>query len=438
MANMTPQEQFMLELINRARMDPNSEAARLGIALNEGLASGTISGASKQVLAGNDSLAAAADNHSKWMLTNNTFSHPENGGTGFTGTNPNDRMTNAGYVFGGPSFFWGENISRQPGPASMSSQTQADLIEQQYESLFIDSGTQSRGHRLNFFNENFQEAGIGQQFGNFTDGFGTNNNSMVTQDFARSGSKLFVTGVVYNDTVLNDNFFTVGEQTAGRSVSSAGASTDQTGAGGGYELLYGSGGNKSVTFDLAGTDVTVGLELGATNAKLDVVNGKQVWTDSSITSVSSNVKEIHALGLNGIDLEGGKSSQWIHGNDAANVITGHSGHDRLFGEGDADTFVFLKGDTSSTRSTADTIFDFSHAEGDIIDFSHRDANSQVGGDQEFTFIGNQAFHKVAGELHYVQGKSDTWIEGDTNGNGKADFIVRLDDAMSLVKEDFHL
>ena len=36
MANMTPQEQLMLELINRARMDPNAEAARYGIALNEG------------------------------------------------------------------------------------------------------------------------------------------------------------------------------------------------------------------------------------------------------------------------------------------------------------------------------------------------------------------------------------------------------------------
>ena len=43
MAANTPQEQLMLELINRARMDPAGEAARQGISLNQGLAAGTIS-----------------------------------------------------------------------------------------------------------------------------------------------------------------------------------------------------------------------------------------------------------------------------------------------------------------------------------------------------------------------------------------------------------
>ena len=42
---------------------------------------------------------------------------------------------------------------------------------------------------------------------------------MVTEDLALSGTKVFVTGVVYNDTVTNDNFFTVGEQVAGRAVT---------------------------------------------------------------------------------------------------------------------------------------------------------------------------------------------------------------------------
>ncbi len=52
MANFTPQEQLMLELINRARMNPAGEAARYGIALNEGLPSNPISTAPKEVLAG--------------------------------------------------------------------------------------------------------------------------------------------------------------------------------------------------------------------------------------------------------------------------------------------------------------------------------------------------------------------------------------------------
>jgi hypothetical protein len=44
-------EQYMVELINRARANPAAEAARYGIDLNEGLAAGTISAKAKQPLA---------------------------------------------------------------------------------------------------------------------------------------------------------------------------------------------------------------------------------------------------------------------------------------------------------------------------------------------------------------------------------------------------
>ena len=47
MADFTAREQYMLELINRARLDPKGEASRYGISLNEGVSSGnTISSAS--------------------------------------------------------------------------------------------------------------------------------------------------------------------------------------------------------------------------------------------------------------------------------------------------------------------------------------------------------------------------------------------------------
>ena len=60
MANCSAQEQLMLELVNRARMNPAAEAARFGVALNQGLPAGTISSAPKQVLAMNDFLVTAA------------------------------------------------------------------------------------------------------------------------------------------------------------------------------------------------------------------------------------------------------------------------------------------------------------------------------------------------------------------------------------------
>lgn len=51
MAVLTAHEQYMIELINRARADPLAEAQKYGIGLNDFLAPGTITSAPKQPLA---------------------------------------------------------------------------------------------------------------------------------------------------------------------------------------------------------------------------------------------------------------------------------------------------------------------------------------------------------------------------------------------------
>ncbi|MCA9009131.1 MAG: hypothetical protein KDB01_05260, partial [Planctomycetaceae bacterium] len=72
---MTDLEQYMLELVNRARANPNAEAARYGIGLNAGLPTGTISAAAKQPLAPQQQLIVAARLHSQDMLQRNYFDH---------------------------------------------------------------------------------------------------------------------------------------------------------------------------------------------------------------------------------------------------------------------------------------------------------------------------------------------------------------------------
>ena len=52
-AEISAQKQLMLELINRARLDPLGEAALYGIDLNQGLTAGTIPSAPKEPLAFN-------------------------------------------------------------------------------------------------------------------------------------------------------------------------------------------------------------------------------------------------------------------------------------------------------------------------------------------------------------------------------------------------
>jgi hypothetical protein len=423
MSDMTPQEQLMLELINRARMDPTGEAKRFGISLNEGVANGDkISKASKQVLAGNDDLLQAADSHSDWMLDKDVFSHQETGGG--TGKDPDDRMEAAGYTFSG-NWTWGENIS---WTGSLGAIDATAAIIEQHKSLFVDKNVDGRGHRLNILDGDFQEIGIGQELGKFSSGGSNLNASMLTQDFARTGSGAFVTGVVYNDTTVDDDFFSVGEQVTGRTIS-AGGVNDQTGAGGGYELKFGSAGTKSVDFDLSGGTVTVDVSLGSTNVKVDVVNGTEIWTNATLTDVSANVTAIHLLGIGKARLTGADSGQAMFANAGLNTFEGNGG---------ADDFVFEKGTTGKTAKKADTIADFSQADGDQVDLDAWDADSKQDGNQDFDFIGTAKFHGDAGELRFVQDGGDTWIQGDTNGDRKADLMIRLDGAVTLVAGDFDL
>jgi hypothetical protein len=425
MSNMTPQEQLMLELINRARMDPNGEAKRFGIGLNEGVAAGDkITKAPKEVLAGNDDLLQAANSHSDWMIKEDVFAHEETGG-GSTGRNPDDRMEAAGYVFTAPSAS-GENISFRGSSGAIN---ETEMIIQQHADLFIDKGVDGRGHRLNILSDLFKEVGVGQETGKFTSSGQTFNASMVTQDFAKSGSSAFVTGVVYNDTTIDDDFFSVGEQVAGRTVNAGGGINDQTGAGGGYELEFESGGAKSIDFNIAGGTVAVELTLGATNLKVDVVNGTEVWTNATIDDVSANVTEIHLLGVGKADLHGADSGQAMFANAGLNTFEGNGG---------GDDFVFLKRTTGKTEAKADTIADFSQGDGDQIDLHFWDASSKQTGNQDFDFIGTQNFHGTAGELRFVQDGGETGIEGDTNGDRKADLMIRLDGTVTLVAGDFDL
>ena len=135
-----------------------------------------------------------------------------------------------------PGICWGENIVLERRP------TRLDRSRRRQSSLSTSSCSCRAGHRANILDDHFREVGIGQQHGQFTTGATTYNASMVTQNFALSGSKVFITGVVYNDTVVNDNFFT--RRRADRRpqrLAAPGAHRTSTGAGGGYELGFTDG-----------------------------------------------------------------------------------------------------------------------------------------------------------------------------------------------------
>jgi Ca2+-binding RTX toxin-like protein len=147
-------------------------------------------------------------------------------------------------------------------------------------------------------------------------------------------------------------------------------------------------------------------------------------------------------GLAGADhLIGMGANDKLNGGDDSDVLTGGKGKDALTGGLNGDTFDFNS--IQETRvGNADVIKDFGTS-ADHIDLKGIDARAG-GADNKFVFIGTQAFHHKAGELHYVKHNNagtahdTTVIEGDVNGNGKADFQIVLTGLHNLHSGDFVL
>ena len=207
MTNFTTEEQLYLELINRARLDPNAEASRPGIDLtnlNQFIPGGTLTGDPKQPLAGNDTLTALARSHSQAVKSSGAWNGSDPHNLAGDGSLSN-RFDNSGFLKEAPRWGFGENIAVTPLTG-----TTTDHVVSNHNGLFRDDPAifhgSPGGHRINMLNNDFREVGIG-----VADGFSSNGNySIVTQEFAFSGTKSFLTGAVYNDT-NGDHFYGIGE-----------------------------------------------------------------------------------------------------------------------------------------------------------------------------------------------------------------------------------
>jgi Ca2+-binding RTX toxin-like protein len=156
-------------------------------------------------------------------------------------------------------------------------------------------------------------------------------------------------------------------------------------------------------------------------------------------SATLNVDQVFLRGTDAIDANGNALDNVLVGNSAANILNGRLGADDLRGGGGADTFYFANGHFGGlTPSTCDRIIDFSHTEGDRIDLGDVDANGLAADDQAFAFLGTGAFTNTAGELRYQVTNGNTYVYGDTDGDGIADFMIRLDGIHALVSGDFVL
>lgn len=274
----TDYEQYLLEMVNRARIHPVDEAASYNIDLNEGLPADTLNSDPRQPLALNPLLIASARQHSQWMLDQDVFSH-----TGINGSSPMDRMQTAGYSFI-PPWASGENIAWVGSTGSMDI---TGAIPQIHENLFVDGDVPDRGHRINLLNDDYREIGIGAIEGPFIQDGVTYNSVMAVQDFGTSAANPgpFLVGVVYQDSD-SDGFYTPGEGWSGVTVTpSQGDSYAITSTSGGYAIPL-SGTSRTLTVTISqgplAASITKTVVLTGKNVKLDFETIKDTPATSGV------------------------------------------------------------------------------------------------------------------------------------------------------------
>ncbi|KQT19061.1 hypothetical protein ASG40_15485 [Methylobacterium sp. Leaf399] len=210
-------------------------------------------------------------------------------------------------------------------------------------------------------------------------------------------------------------------------VLNSGAGNDHLDGGVGADRMIGGKGDDTYVVDNTG-DVVV--EAG---------NGGHDSVESSVSyALGAWVQDLTLKGSAALTGTGNGLDNTLVGNDAANVLNGGAGNDWLAGLGGRDqltggsgndTFVFLKGDTGSIRSQADTILDFQN--GDVIDL--RDFGS--GDSNALHFVGTAAFSGSAGEIRVTQSDRAALIEGDRDGDARADFAINLVGLQNLTASD---
>ncbi|MGO4386907.1 calcium-binding protein [Microvirga sp. 2YAF29] len=138
-------------------------------------------------------------------------------------------------------------------------------------------------------------------------------------------------------------------------------------------------------------------------------------------------------------LSGAAGNDIIKAGTGNDRLTGGIGADDLWGNAGADIFMFRSiADSTVAAAGRDTIFDFSPAQNDKIHLASIDANTLKGGNQAFGFIGTRGFSNSAGELRYERQPSDTYVYGDVDGDGIADFAIHFDDPIQFTEAYFVL
>lgn len=264
---------------------------------------------------------------------------------------------------------------------------------------------------------------------------GGNADTYVGKGFAKSGRHDEVYGGSGDDTMT---LWTRQSEYWG------GGGDDYMSSAGYWNKLVGGDGNDTVSYQAQDKDKYlegwgVDIDLGREYARTGEGRKEKLWDFENAEGTSFGDGLIGAKGDNKLwgmagkddvagmkgndQLFGNEGEDYLYGGNGGDELTGGLGKDHLDGGGGNDLFIFASLDEMDKGNKADIIEDFEN--GDRIDLS---------GAGSLTYINDNDFNSVAGELRFEDGL----LQGDVDGDGNADFEIKVKDVNSLQDGDFIL
>ena len=319
----TNDEQYMLELINRARANPPAEGQRLATTTDANVLSSYLffsvntsllisdfaTYPVRAPLAFNPDLIASATLHSNNMVAQNSQQHQLPGEA-----DPFTRMQNAGYT--------GYSAAAE------------NIYAYCYSVFYGHAGLQSDwgnypeiGHRTNIMNQTgsiYGEIGIGVVSGPGNGQGAQTGPLVVTQDFGVRSGQTFLVGVAYNHAATSDGSYIQGSGISGVTVTlSQGNYYAVTSTSGGYAIpISGLSGDVTVTASGNGVNRQTTVNLTGSNVKVDFDTGTSVVDPFSGSSLGGGYYYSSWFGI-----YNSQFYPWIYRTDLGFIYVDVSGSD---------------------------------------------------------------------------------------------------------------
>jgi Ca2+-binding RTX toxin-like protein len=253
----------------------------------------------------------------------------------------------------------------------------------------------------------------------------------------QGSSNLSGTGNTLNNTLVGN---------AGNNLLNGGAGNDyMVGGAGNDTFIVAAAGDSTIENAGGGTDTVrsyINWTLGANIERLEL-QGSGNLNGTGNTLNNTLVGNSGANSLSGGDgndyIVGGAGNDTLNGGAGNDTLIGGAGRDSLNGGAGNDRFDFdLVSDSPAGPALRDSMVGgFSHGS-DLIDLATIDANTLVGGNQAFSFIGSAAFSGVAGQLRYTNYSGNVIIDADVNGDSVADMQILVAGTTLMAGTDFIL